>query len=98
MRAQIEHLADLSRTNPNITVQVLPFRAGAHAGMDGPFMIMSFPTGRDLVCLESMRASLHLNQHDTVELYRTTSDLLKSDALSQKASLPLLTTIAKDLS
>jgi hypothetical protein len=66
--------------------------------MDGPFMIMSFPTGRDLVCLESMRASLHLNQHDTVELYRTTSDLLKSDALSQKASLPLLTTIAKDLS
>ena len=98
MRAQIEHLADLSRTNPNITVQVLPFRAGAHAGMDGPFMIMSFPTGRDLVCLESMRASLHLNQHDTVELYRTTSDLLKSDALSQKASVPLLTTIAKDLS
>jgi transcriptional regulator with XRE-family HTH domain len=98
MRAQVEHLIDLARGNPAVTIQVLPHRAGAHAGMDGPFIYMSFPTGRDIVCIESMRASLHLNQPDTVELYRTTSDLLKSDALSQKASLPLLTTIAKDLS
>ncbi|MCX4971113.1 helix-turn-helix transcriptional regulator [Streptomyces sp. NBC_00654] len=97
MRAQIEHLIDLARTAPNITIQVLPHRVGAHAGMDGPFMLMSFPTGRDSVCIESMRASLHLNEPETVEVYRTTSDLLKSDALSQKASLPLLTTIAKDL-
>ncbi|MFG3078282.1 helix-turn-helix domain-containing protein [Streptomyces sp. RM1] len=97
MRAQIEHLIALARTNPNITIQVLPYRAGAHAGMDGSFMLMSFPTGRDLVCIESMRALLHLNEPETVEVYRTTSDLLKSDALSQKASVPLLTTIAKDL-
>lgn len=98
MRAQVEHLAKLARTTPNITIQVVPMRAGAHAGMDGPFMIMSFSAGRDLVCLESMRASLHLNQPDTLELYRTTSDLLKSDAESPKASLPLLNTIIKDLS
>ncbi|WP_435125636.1 helix-turn-helix domain-containing protein [Actinacidiphila sp. bgisy144] len=97
MRAQIEHLLDLARSNPSITIQVLPFRAGAHAGMDGSFMIMSFPTGPDLVCIESMRALLHLNEPETVEVYRTTSDLLKGDALSQKASVPLLTTIAKDL-
>ncbi|MFI9588574.1 helix-turn-helix domain-containing protein [Streptomyces sp. NPDC052236] len=97
MRAQIEHLIGIANTNPSITIQVLPFRAGAHAGMDGPFMLMSFPTGRDLVCIESMRALLHLNEPETVEVYRTTSDLLKGDALSQKASVPLLTTIAKDL-
>ncbi|MEV7465316.1 helix-turn-helix transcriptional regulator [Streptomyces kronopolitis] len=97
MRAQIEHLIGLARTDPNITIQVLPYRAGAHAGMDGHFMVMSFPTGRDLVCIESIRALLHLNEPDTVEVYRTTSDMLKSDALSQKASVPLLTTIAKDL-
>ncbi|MFF4520514.1 helix-turn-helix domain-containing protein [Streptomyces bluensis] len=97
MRAQIEHLIGLARTEPNITIQVLPYRAGAHAGMDGHFMLMSFPTGRDLVCIESIRALLHLNEPETVEVYRTTSDLLKSDALSQKASVPLLTTIAKDL-
>jgi len=97
MRAQVEHLADLARNNPDITIQVLPSRTGAHAGMDGPFMYMSFRTGRDIVCIESMRASLHLHQPETVELYRTTSDLLKSDALSPKASLPLLTAIIKEL-
>ncbi|MFF5213421.1 helix-turn-helix domain-containing protein [Streptosporangium sp. NPDC000396] len=98
MRAQIEHLMNLAHTSPTVTIQVLPFSAGAHAGMDGPFMLMSFPAGRDLVCVESLRASLHLNEPEAVELYRTTSDLLKSDALSPKASLPLLATIAKDLS
>ncbi|MFF0306275.1 helix-turn-helix domain-containing protein [Streptosporangium sp. NPDC004379] len=98
MRAQIEHLMHLARTSPSVTIQVLPFSAGAHAGMDGPFMLMSFPAGRDLVCVESLRTSLHLNEPETVELYRTTSDLLKSDALSPKASLPLLATIAKEFS
>ncbi|MEV5408916.1 helix-turn-helix transcriptional regulator [Thermopolyspora sp. NPDC052614] len=98
MRGQIEHLILLARDSPSVTIQVLPFTAGAHAGMDGPFMLMSFPTGRDLVCIESLRAALHLNDHETVDLYRTTSDLLKSDALSPKASLPLLSAIAKDLS
>lgn len=97
MRGQIEHLLHLARTNPNITIQVLPFSAGAHAGMDGPFMLMSFSTGRDLVRIESLRASLHVNDPATVELYRTTSDHLKSDALSPKASLPLLSNVAKDL-
>lgn len=98
MRGQIDHLINLMRGNPHITIQVLPYHTGAHAGMDGPFIRMSFLTGRDIVCIESMRASLHLNQPEAVEMYRATSDLLKSDALSQKASLPLLTSIAKDLS
>jgi transcriptional regulator with XRE-family HTH domain len=96
--AQIRHLATLAHTNPHITLQILPLRTGAHAGMDGPFMILTFAAGRDLVCLESMRASLHLNQHDTVELYRTTSDLLKSDALPRKDTIPILTALAEELS
>lgn len=97
MREQIEHLIMLARDNPNVTVQVLPFGRGAHAGMDGPFMLMSFPTGRDVVTIESMRASLHLNGPGDVEAYRTTSDFLKTDALSPSASLPALTAMAKDL-
>jgi transcriptional regulator with XRE-family HTH domain len=96
-RGQIEHLIHLARTDSNITLQVLPFRAGAHAGMDGAFMLMSFTTGRDTVVVEAIRALLHLNEPDTVEVYRTTADHLKSDALGQKASVSLLTTIAKEL-
>ncbi|MGW2541300.1 helix-turn-helix domain-containing protein [Kitasatospora sp. NPDC001574] len=97
-RAQAEHLVHLMRADPNVTIQVLPFRAGAHAGMDGPFTLMSFPTGRDAVVVEAIRTVLHLNDQDTVEVYRTTADHLISDSLSKKASLSLLHTIAKDLS
>ncbi|MGH3511433.1 MAG: helix-turn-helix domain-containing protein [Pseudonocardiaceae bacterium] len=97
-QAQLEHLIHLARTDANITIQVLPLRAGAHAGMDGPFMLMSFTAGRDTVAIEGARALLHLNEPDTVEIYRTTSDHLKSDALGLKASLSLLNTIVKELS
>lgn len=96
-RDQVRHLVHLGRTDPNVTIQVLPFQAGAHAGMDGPFMLMSFTAGRDTVVVEAIRALLHLNDPDTVDVYRTTSDHLKSDALGQTASLSLLNAIAKDL-
>lgn len=96
LRAQLSHLAEQARTNPHVTLQVLPFRAGAHAGMDGSFMLLGFATGRDVVCVESMCASLHLNNHDTVERYRTTSDLLKSDAMPQKQSAAFLESLAKE--
>ncbi|MFF1906390.1 Scr1 family TA system antitoxin-like transcriptional regulator [Kitasatospora sp. NPDC058218] len=96
-KAQVEHLIDLLKDDPNTTIQVLPLSAGAHSGMDGPFMLMSFATGTDTVTIEATRARLHLTDPESVEVYRTTSNHLKSDALSQKASLSLLKTIAKDL-
>ncbi|MDH6133812.1 transcriptional regulator with XRE-family HTH domain [Kitasatospora sp. MAA4] len=96
-KAQVEHLIDLLRGDPNTTIQILPLSAGAHAGMDGPFMLMSFATGSDTVTIEATRARLHLTDSESVEVYRTTSNHLKSDALGQKASLSLLKTIAKEL-
>lgn len=54
--------------------------------------------GRDTVAIEGARALLHLHEPDTVEIYHTTSDHLKSDALGLKPSLSLLNTIAKELS
>ncbi|WP_338696329.1 helix-turn-helix transcriptional regulator [Streptomyces sp. Q6] len=41
MRAQLEHLADMSQ-RPNVTVQVLPFSVGAHPGIQGPFTLFEF--------------------------------------------------------
>lgn len=42
MRVQLEHLADLATTHPNVTVQVLQFDAGAHAALGYSFLILSF--------------------------------------------------------
>lgn len=41
MREQLSHLYDLAKL-PNIHIQVLPFRAGAHPSISGPFSILSF--------------------------------------------------------
>jgi hypothetical protein len=46
MRPQLVKLAQVSE-QPNVTLQVLPFSAGAHAGMDGAFMILGFPEPTD---------------------------------------------------
>ncbi len=47
MRAQLTHLAELTATHPQITLQVLPFTAGAHpASASGPLSILRSPTRR----------------------------------------------------
>jgi transcriptional regulator with XRE-family HTH domain len=54
MRAQLSELWAASR-RPNITIQVLPFSAGAHAGVDGSWVILGFEDDRDpdVVYIES---------------------------------------------
>lgn len=46
MRDQLRHLLALMK-RPNITIQVLPFSAGAHPGMKGSFTLLRFPEGFD---------------------------------------------------
>lgn len=42
MRAQLHALLDAGR-RPNVAIRVLPFEAGTHAGLDGPFIVLGFP-------------------------------------------------------
>ncbi|MFI5804453.1 helix-turn-helix domain-containing protein [Streptomyces sp. NPDC051561] len=97
MREQIQHLITLANDDPNTTLQVLPRTSGAHAGMDGSFIHLTFPAGPDVIVIESMRASLHINHPDSAELYRTTGSLLKSEARTPKESVQILASIAKEL-
>ncbi len=41
MQRQLQHLLDISE-QPGITVEVIPFTAGAHAGLLGPFILLGF--------------------------------------------------------
>jgi hypothetical protein len=51
---QLRHLEDMSE-HPNVTIQVMPFRAGAHASMAGPYVILGFPElgASDVVLLDN---------------------------------------------
>ncbi|GGP88700.1 hypothetical protein GCM10010140_18050 [Streptosporangium pseudovulgare] len=44
MKEQLNHLVDIS-AQPNVTLQVLPYAAGAHAAMLGSFATLSFSSG-----------------------------------------------------
>jgi hypothetical protein len=46
MARQIEHLVAMSR-RPDVSIQVLPFSVGAHAGLAGPFIHLEFPAPDD---------------------------------------------------
>ena len=42
MAAQLGHIAEMAG-RPNVTVQVLPFAAGAHPAMLGSFTVLRVP-------------------------------------------------------
>ncbi|MEO3749569.1 helix-turn-helix transcriptional regulator [Streptomyces sp. B6B3] len=68
---------------PNVTVQILPFALGAHPGLYGPFVILSFPdTTPDLVWLENPKNSGYLDAEADVQDYRAIFDQLCVCALS----------------
>jgi Domain of unknown function (DUF5753) len=69
MRAQLEHIAEMAGL-AHVTVQVLPFRVGAHPAMDG-FIVMGFPepSDPDGVYLQSQAGSLHLEKPAEAERY-----------------------------
>jgi len=46
MRGQARHLLE-ARSQPNVTIQVITYSAGAHPGMDGSFVILEFPDPDD---------------------------------------------------
>jgi hypothetical protein len=65
MRRQLERLAEVAAL-PNVTLQVLPFAAGAHGGMDGTFTILLSrgTTDQDLVFSASAAGGLFLEKDE----------------------------------
>jgi transcriptional regulator with XRE-family HTH domain len=98
MRAQLEHIADLA-DRPHISVQVLPYRAGAHQAMDGSFIILGFPEAPDpdVVYLESQTGSLYLEKPPEVERYQTIFNRLVAKALDPDESRILIAEAAAGL-
>lgn len=81
MRAQIARLIELSEL-PNVTIQILPFSAGMHAGMHGPFVLLEFPEDTPVVFLESRRNSIYLEDPGIVDEYRTILGHIQTSALT----------------
>jgi hypothetical protein len=70
LRAQIERLIEAT-TLPRVSLQVLPFSAGAHAAMVGAFSILRFADQDlpDVVYLEHVTNAIYLDKPEDVEEY-----------------------------
>ncbi|WP_221350212.1 helix-turn-helix domain-containing protein [Streptomyces beigongshangae] len=83
MARQLERLREAAHL-PHVRIQVLPFGAGAHAGVTGPFVIFSFTNRSDLdvVVLDHLTSSLYLERKEDLQTYSETFDSLTVHALS----------------
>jgi transcriptional regulator with XRE-family HTH domain len=70
LRRQLEHLIAMTE-HPAITIQILPFTAGSHSAMGGPFTILRFaePDLHDVVYIEQLTSALYLDKPSEVDSY-----------------------------
>ncbi len=91
MRAQLDHLASCA-TQPNITIQVLPFAFGAYAAFGYPFTIMTFAgsTGGEVVHMDQLHSGLYLEREPDLRRYKLAMNRLRAAALDPERSRELI--------
>jgi transcriptional regulator with XRE-family HTH domain len=91
MRGQLRHLVE-STEQGKTTLQVVPFRAGAHAGTTGPFVILDFPEPTDpaVVYVETLAGDIYLEERTDVTRYTIAFDRLLAAALHPDDSVRLV--------
>ncbi|MFC4858578.1 Scr1 family TA system antitoxin-like transcriptional regulator [Actinophytocola glycyrrhizae] len=99
MAEQIRHLLELSERE-HISIQVLPFSAGAHPGMKTGFTLLRFPEGfddMDCVYLENNNGGVWQEVLEHVAEYSATFERQRSMALSPQETSALLASLIQNL-
>ena len=98
MRAQLEQLI-LATEEPQVTLQVMPFRSGGHAAEAGAFTIMRFPEPDlpDVVYLEQLTSALYLDKRDDVEKYTEVMERLSVESESPERSVDILSWMLEEV-
>lgn len=95
MLAQLEYLMR-PRDRANVTVHVLPFTAGVHPSMVGPFTVMKFPDPDDLgiVNVEYAAGAVVLEEASELRVYEELWNTLQASALSADDSQTFMKSIS----
>lgn len=93
MAEQLQNLLEVAR-RPNVTLTVIPFSVGAHAGLNGTFSIIEFDDDdeRDVVYLES-KIDTYLETPAQVKEYAIAFDELCRRALDPEQTLSFIGSI-----
>ena len=94
VREQLDHLIGASRQR-NVSLQVVPFGAGLHAGLQGLFTILQYADDRDrdVVAVESHTGERFLEQPADVLEYLRIFDAISRKALDHHESRALIAEI-----
>jgi hypothetical protein len=95
MHAQLVHLAEMA-VRPNITIQVVPYSAGAHNGLLGAFAIADADGSLPVAYLETAALGTTVEEPSTVARVLLTCDTLRSEALPHGASRELILKVAEE--
>jgi hypothetical protein len=81
-----------------VTLQILPFSAGAHSAMGGPFTILRFaePDLADVVYIEQLTSALYLERRSDVDHYMEIMNRLSAEALTPAGTTKLIKEIIRD--
>lgn len=99
MGRQLAHLCALAE-RPNIRIQVLPFRAGAHTCIGGTFNILSFCDDEavDVVHMESLRSTIWIEDAEESAVYTTLFDRVSRASLSPYDSIQFIDGLCREMS
>jgi transcriptional regulator with XRE-family HTH domain len=103
MRRQLRKLVEIAR-QPNITIEIVPFSAGVHPGMKGPFTLLEFPgDDEDALYLENARGGasnpsvLLTGEDPQILVHREAFERLREQSLGPKESIELLSRVAEGM-
>ena len=98
MRGQLRQLVS-SAQEGRTTIQVVPYRAGAHAGAIGSFVVLDFPEVTDpaVVYVETLAGDIYLEERSDVDRYTLAFDRLRAAALHPDESVQMIERLARTL-
>lgn len=95
MAAQLRHIVTSSK-RPNVTVQVIPFDHGEHAGLNGSYVLLEFAKAQSLVHLEHKRSGIFVDEPEDVDVFMETTKTLQQTALDSTRSITFIASIAHE--
>ncbi|MGW7046288.1 helix-turn-helix domain-containing protein [Streptomyces avermitilis] len=98
MRAQIDKLLEVTKL-AHVTLQVIPFSSGPHAGTYGPFVLFRFamPELPDMVYSEYLTGAVYLDARAEVATHLEVMDRMAAQAATAHRTKEILMDLRKEL-
>jgi len=98
MREQLSKILEVAAI-PHVTMQVVPFDAGAHPGMDNTFTLLEFntPAQPPIAYVENLAGTFYLERESEIMRYREVLEHLRACALSPANSAKCVREVKESL-